>query len=146
MAKPFNVFSWINEITFSKKPWESYSQEQQDVFEPYIILRFLSMNRDYIEIINYIQSVPLLTKEQYYKILCEFIPRNKTWNKYIKKEKEESIDKETVNNIKKYYQCSKKEAESYIKIMSPEDLLLHLTELGINNIKKDGKKRGRRKI
>jgi hypothetical protein len=141
---PFNVFSWINEITYNKKSWDLFNDEQKSLFEPYIILRFLSMNKDYIDIINYIQSIPLLTKEQYYFILCDFIPKKKIWNKYIKKENKNDIKEEDINYISQYYQCSKKEAREYIEIMKSEDFLLHLEELGINNIKNDGKKRGRK--
>ena len=57
-ANSFTIFDWLKEVSYNKSPWDSFSNEQKKSFEPYMINRFLSMNKEYIELINYIQITP----------------------------------------------------------------------------------------
>ena len=50
------LFDWLNEITVKKTPPEKFSQESWDKWNSYMIHRYLSMNMDYIDIVNYVQK------------------------------------------------------------------------------------------
>ena len=80
------IFNWLDQIFFYKKDWNKFTETEQKVFQSYIINRFLSMNKDYIEIVNYFQkySVGLLESKEIYKWYCNMLPKKKQWNKYIK--------------------------------------------------------------
>ena len=49
-----------------------------------MIHRFMSMNPDFLDIVNYVQIYYLQNKKEIYTIYREFIPKNNKWSKYIK--------------------------------------------------------------
>ena len=50
------IFNWINEILVSKKHWDKFTEDEQKKFSPFIINRWLSMDKDFIEIVNYFHN------------------------------------------------------------------------------------------
>ena len=107
-----NIFDWLKHINYYKTPVEKFTDKDWDVFNSYMVHRFLSMNREFLEIVNYIQEYPPQEKKAIYKIYKEFIPKNNKWNKYIKS-KVKQPNQELVEYIKNYYKCSVKEAKEY---------------------------------
>ena len=67
VSKKMSIFDWLKEITYNKSPWNSFTEEDKESFNPYMISRFLSMSKDYIELVNYVQNIPYTEKEKYYK-------------------------------------------------------------------------------
>ena len=41
------LFNWLNEITYNKRSWDSFTSEDKDEFNTFMIHRFVSMNPDY---------------------------------------------------------------------------------------------------
>ena len=124
------IFDWINQITYEKQPWNSFTEEDKKSFEPYMIHRFLSMNPDYIEFVNLVQTFPYSDKEKIYNIYLYMIPKKNMFHKYIKsskKKKQESLLKHIAN----YFECSFGEAEEYIDILRETGVKSILTKLGI---------------
>ena len=100
-----------------KRSWSSY-----------MINRFLSMNPHYIELVDYFQRYSsILEPNEYFKLLASSLPRKKTYNKYIKADKEDKYEEWLITIVSEYYRCSKKEAIDNID-------LLFLSENGINEI------------
>ena len=131
-----NIFDWLKEINNKKSPVNSFSEKDWEVFNSYMIHRFLSMNRDFLEIVNFVQSYPPQEKKAIYNIYREFIPKNNKWNKYIKSSvKQPNID--LVKIISDYYTCSQKEAKEYLNILDKQAIVSILTQIGIE--KKDQK-------
>ena len=95
------------------------------------------MDRSYIEIVNDIQEILPQDKKKIYSIYKEFIPKNNKWNKYIKS-KIKQPNKELVNHIKDYFECSSKEAKTYLNILSKIEIEVILNNRGID--KKEIKK------
>ena len=60
------LFNWLEEITIKKSPVEKFSEEEWNVFNSYMVHRFLSMNVDYIDIVNYVQKINPQNKKQIY--------------------------------------------------------------------------------
>jgi Leucine-rich repeat (LRR) protein len=79
-----NVFDWLKAINTTKPPVESFTNKDWEVWNSYMIHRFLSMDCSNIELVNEIQEILPTDKEKIYSIYKEFIPKNNKWNKYIK--------------------------------------------------------------
>jgi hypothetical protein len=128
----FTIFDWLKEINYNKSPWSKFSDEHKKSFEPYMINRFLSMNKDYIELVNYVQTTPYSEKEKYYKIYCNFLPKKQFWSKYIKAEKS-NINDELIKHISFYFECASKDAIDYIDLLNKDQLKEILSGLGIED-------------
>lgn len=132
-----NIFDWLKAINTTKPPVESFSDKDWEVFNSYMIHRFLSMNKDYLEIVNFVQDFPPQEKKSIYSIYKEYIPKNSKWNRYIKS-KTKQPNKDLVDYIKNYYKCSAKEAKEYLGILGHTDVDGILTSIGLD--KKEIKK------
>ena len=132
-----NIFDWLKAINTTKPPVDSFTDKDWEVWNSYMIHRFISMNPDYIEVVNYVQDFPPQEKRMIYSIYKEFIPKNNKWNKYIKSNIKQP-NKDLVTHIKNYYKCSAKEAKEYLGILDRTDVDSILTNLGLE--KKEIKK------
>ena len=124
------LFDWLNEITVKKTSPEEFSQESWDKWNSYMIHRYLSMNMDYIDIVNYVQKINPQNKQQIYSIYREMIPKKKLWLKYIKNEKKKNY-KEVAEYVAEYFECSLGEADHYIDII-PKSIEGILWEMGLS--------------
>jgi len=125
------IFDWLNQITYDKQPWNSFTEEDKKSFEPYMIHRFLSMNPEYIEFVNLVQTFPYTDKEKIYNIYLYMIPREKMFLKYIKsslKKKQEKL----LGYIASYYECSLGEANEYIDILRENGVKDILNKMGVD--------------
>lgn len=126
-----NIFDWLKHINQYKTPVNKFSDKDWEVFNSYMIHRFISMNPDYIEIVNYVQDFPPQEKQMVYSIYKEFIPKNNKWNKYIKS-KIKQPNKDLVDHIKDYFQCSSKESKEYITFLDTSQISRILTNKGLD--------------
>jgi hypothetical protein len=132
-----NIFDWLKAINTTKPPVESFTDKDWEVWNSYMIHRFISMNPDYIEVVNYVQDFPPQEKRMIYNVYREFIPKNNKWSKYVKsKVKQPNID--LINHIKDNFQCSGKEAKEYINILDTPQISRILSNRGLD--KKEMKK------
>ena len=125
------LFDWLNEITVKKTPPEDFSQEEWDKWNSYMIHRYLSMNMDYIDIVNYVQKINPQSKKQIYTIYREMIPKKKLWLKYIKNENKKNYQ-ELAECIAEYFGCSLGEADHYIDILG-SSIRSILWEMGVDD-------------
>lgn len=116
MTNPKNLFEWLTEITVNKTPIAEISEESWDKFNSYMIHRYVSMDINYIDIVNYVQKINPQSKKQIYSIYREMIPKKKVWLKYIKNENKKNYQ-ELAEYIADYYECSLGEADHYIDIL-----------------------------
>jgi len=124
------IFDWLKEITSNKSKWESFTEEERASFNPYMMHRLLSMNPEYIEFVNLVQTFPYSDKQKIYNIYLYMIPKKNMFHKYIKsskKKKQESL----LKHVASYYECSLGEAEEYIDILRETGVKSILTKLGI---------------
>ena len=126
-----NIFDWLKAINTTKPPVESFTDKDWDVWNSYMIHRVISMNPDYLEIVNYVQDFPPQEKRMIYSIYKEFIPKNNKWSKYIKS-KVKQPNKDLINHIKDYFECSSREAKEYINILAPTEINRILTNKGLD--------------
>ena len=129
---PSKFFDVLNYVTFEKKSWNDLTQEEIDSINPYLLNRYLSMNPDYLELVNYTQIIPHTEKEKYYRIYSNLIPKKKQWLKYIKSSnKNES--KELLEYLSKYFECSIREVKDYLKILDKKQIQEILEGFGLDD-------------
>ena len=115
-----NLFDWLNEITFSKHPWDSFTDEDKEAFNVFMIHRFVSMDPTYIEVVNMIQRYPNASRKHVYNFYCDVLPKKKTFFRYIKPSNK--WDKEILSKVADYYKISIREAKECISSLTDEFL------------------------
>ena len=125
-----NIFDWLKAINTTKPPVESFNDKDWEAFNSYMIHRFLSMNRDFLEIVNFVQDYPPQEKKAIYSIYKEYIPKNNKWNKYTKSTIKQP-NKDLVDYIKDYYKCSSKESKEYIYLLDKPNISRILSNIGL---------------
>ena len=133
-TKKLSIFDWLKEITYNKSPWNSFNEEDKESFNPYMIHRFLSMNPDYIEFVNTVQTIPYTNKERIYNVYLYTLPKKDIWLKYIKSTTPKKQDA-LLKHIASYYECSLSDAEEYINLglLSDKGMSYILQNLGVDD-------------
>ena len=127
------IFDWINQILVTKKHWNEFTEDEQKKFSPFIINRFLSMDKEFLEIVNAFQKYAIGTLEpkEVYMWYRDVLPKGKRFNKYIKSKSYKKYDKELIDIITNHFECSKSETQEYIKIIKKEELKEILEMYGV---------------
>ena len=128
------IFNWINEILVSKKHWNEFTEDEQKKFSPFIINRWLSMDKEFIEIVNYFQkySIGTLEPREVYKWYCDMLPRGKRFNKYIKGKKDKKYNTELIDIMVQHFECSKSQVKDYLDLIAKDELMEILEKYGMN--------------
>ena len=128
------IFNWINEILVSKKHWNDFTEDEQKKFSPFIINRWLSMDKDFLEIVNYFQkySIGTLEPREVYKWYCDMLPRGKRFNKYIKGKKDKKYNTELIDIMVMHFECSKSQVKDYLDLIAKDELIEILEKYGMN--------------
>ena len=126
-----NIFDWLKAINTTKPPVESFTDKDWEVWNSYMIHRFLSMNRSYIEIVNDIQEILPTDKKKIYSIYKEFIPKNNKWNKYIKSNIKQHKT-ELLTHLSNYWECSQNEVKEYLNFLEDDVILRILERIGLD--------------
>jgi hypothetical protein len=113
-----SIFDILDHIFVNKTEWEDLTEDEKKAVNPYMINRFISMNPQYIEIVNYLQSKNLEPKV-IYKAYKDWLPKGKEYFKYVKPTN--SFKKEILDAISKYFECSVREAKEYALLLKEED-------------------------
>jgi hypothetical protein len=118
MAK--TLFDHLNAITLDKDPkyWDKLEEADKKTWSNYMILRFLSMNPDWIETVAdiqpYIQNAP---PKAMYLALIGLIPKKRAFLKYMKPASADKYESWIIELVAKYYEVSQLEAEDYLNIL-----------------------------
>jgi hypothetical protein len=126
------LFDFLKEITGKKSPWSSFNEEDKKQFNPYMVHKYISMYEPYIEVANIGQSLPHNDKEKIYQFYCSIIPKSNVWLKYIKGTKNKA-NEDLLKYISMYYECSFREAEEYLTLLSKEEIVNILSKYGIED-------------
>jgi hypothetical protein len=127
-----DIWGWLNEITLYKTPPENISEESWEKWNSYMIHRYVSMNIAYVELANYVQTLPYENKQQIYQIYREMIPKSKVFLKYIKSRNKKQ-NATLVEYVAKYFDCSLGEADEYIDILQTIGVRGILYKMGVDD-------------
>ena len=125
-----NIWGWLNEITLYKTSVHEISEESWNNFNSYMIHRYLSMDINYIQIVNYVQKINPQSKKQIYSIYQEMIPKKKIHLKYVKNENKKNYQ-EVAEYIADYLECGLGEADEYIPILQDHGVRGILWKMGV---------------
>ena len=128
------IFDWINQILVKKTHWNEFTNDEQKKFSPFIINRWLSMDKDFLEIVNYFQkySIGTLEPREVYKWYCDMLPKGKRFNKYIKGKKDKKYNTELIDIMVMYFECSKSQVKDYLDLIAKNELIEILEKYGMN--------------
>ena len=128
------IFDWINQILVKKKHWNDFSEDEQKKFSPFIINRWLSMDNEFLEIVNFFQkySIGTLEPREVYKWYCNMLPKGKRFNKYIKGKKDKKYNTELIDIMVTHFECSKSQVKDYLDLIAKEELMEILEKYGMN--------------
>jgi coenzyme F420-reducing hydrogenase alpha subunit len=117
-TKPKNIFDHIKNITTVKSEYLG-----DEGWNNYMINRFLSMNRDYCEVVNFIQKNTWQLKGEYlYNLYKDIIPKQFVRLNYMKSTNVKKYDDREIESVKNYFEISEKEAKEYIGVLSDNEL------------------------
>tara|TARA_B100000575_G_C22903637_1_gene525149 strand:- start:161 stop:577 length:417 start_codon:yes stop_codon:yes gene_type:complete len=126
-----NLFKWIDELFVGKRDWDSFSDADKKSFSPFMIVRYLSMNKDILPLVNHYQNyiIEVMPHKAVYQFWCGVLPKRKTYLKYIKGKKDK-FNKEVIDYLVRYFEVSKQQASEYVKLIPKENLIHMLKEYG----------------
>jgi len=118
-TKKATIFDHLSNITDKKVSWNSLNEVDRKAFSVYLINRWLSMNMDFIEIVNELQKYTIgqLSPAETYKLYFDVLPKQKQFNKYIKGKKADKFNQELVELLSQHFCVSEKESTEYIEIL-----------------------------
>jgi hypothetical protein len=122
--KKATIFDHLSFITDKKVSWDSLNDVDKKAFVPYLINRWLSMNMDFIEIVNELQryTIGQVSPAETYKLYFDILPRQKQYNKYIKGKKADKFNPELVKLLSEHFSVSRKEASEYIELYEKSNI------------------------
>ena len=128
------IIDWMNQLLVHKKHWNDFTEDEQKKFSPFIINRWLSMDKDFLEIVNFFQkySIGTLEPREVYKWYCDMLPRGKRFNKYIKGKKDKKYNAELIDIMVMHFECSKLQVKDYLDLIAKNELIEILEKYGMN--------------
>ncbi len=113
-----SLFEHINQVTSiqNKTYWKRISDEDKKTWSNFMVNRFLSMNSNWIELVNEVQQYDL-PPEILYKLYIDILPKRKVWLKYIKGRKQMlEYPRWALDIISTHYQVNLQEAKNYAEM------------------------------
>lgn len=112
-----NPFQFANDICFDKRDIDKDTVNR--FYEPWMVNRILSLYKDTCIIANELNVSKIPAEEKYaqYKFFLHTISKKKRFAKWVKRNVSDDIE-----IICNYYKCSVREASSYLKLLSLEQL------------------------
>jgi hypothetical protein len=112
------LFDHVNAVKAVQDPkyFDKISEENQKTWSNWMVLRALSMNDDYLPIVNELQKYMNLTPKLMYKVLIDIFPKRQTYDKFINGKKEGKHVEWLQELVKKDLSVSMNEAGDYLDI------------------------------
>jgi hypothetical protein len=116
--KKITIWDHLKNITTAKGEYLG-----DEGFNNWMVNRFLSMNRDYCEVVNYIQKNTWQMKGEYlYNLYKDIIPKQYVYLKYLKSTNKKEYKDDVLEAVQSYFEISKKEAKEYTNMLPEEEL------------------------
>ena len=125
-----NIWDWLKQINYIKADPSSFSDKDWDIWNSYMVHRFISMNQDYVDIVNEVQQMHPQSKKEIYYIYKQYIPKNNKWNKYIKSNVKQ-YKSDLLKYLSQYWECSQNEVKEYLNFLDDSEILRILNRLGV---------------
>lgn len=129
------LFDHLNALTYNKEvKWKHLTDADRKTFSVYMINRYLSMNIDWIEYVAQLQTLTYDMEPEYvYKLYQDFLPKKKIFLKYLKSKSDKKPNKNIIDYIKQYFECSEDEAVEYLEILTKDQIIEIIKKFGIDD-------------
>jgi len=122
MNKIKNIFDWLEQISYKKEGWGLFSEEDKGKYNNYLINRFISMNPNFLEVVNLAQQyISPQDSEKSYLFYKSVLGKKKRYFKYIKS-KSKVYHEDVFKYLGKYFGCSLETAKDYTKLLKKKDI------------------------
>jgi len=115
-----NPFDHIKNLHTKKRRWEDFNDEEKKSFNVFIINKGLSMNPNYLGIVNMVQNFTglnqIISLKEVFNIYFNLLPNNFRYYKWIKGEKTKK-DKEKAEYLAMHFKVSTREAYDYLQLL-----------------------------
>lgn len=115
-----NVFELASDMLENKRDWESLSEEDKKAFNPFMVMKFMGMNQELCIHVNRLQEYIVLDNKTCYNLIKDLTPKGRKYLRYLSPS--HTPNKELLEYVSKYYECSYREAEEYILLLTKKDL------------------------
>ena len=113
----FDHLKAITQVDYDPEYFDKLNEGDKRTFLIYMINRYLSMNPEWLPIVNYFQQyLQYVSAKEAYKFYACMIPKDKTYLKYIKSE-DTKYNKDLINIVSQYYEASIKESIEYLDLL-----------------------------
>ena len=120
-----NPFDHIKNLHTKKRRWGDFNDEEKKSFNVFIINKALSMNPNYLGIVNIVQNFTglnqILSSKEVFNIYFNLLPTKFRFYKWIKGEKTKK-DKEKAEYLAMHFKGSTREAYDYLKILDKKTI------------------------
>ena len=120
-----NPFDHIKNLHTKKRRWEDFNDEEKKSFNVFIINKGLSMNPEYLGIVNMVQNFTglnqILSPKEVFNLYFNLLPNKFRFYKWIKGEKTKK-DKEKPEYLATHFKVSTREAYDYLKILDKKTI------------------------
>lgn len=122
--KKATIFDHLSYITDKKVIWDTLSDADKKTFSPYMINRWLSMNMDFVELVNELQKYTIgqISAAETYKLYFDILPKQKQYNKYVKGKKSDKFNSELVELVSSHFLVNETEAKEYIEMYLEQNI------------------------
>ena len=115
-----NPFDHIKNLHTKNRRWEDFNDEEKKSFNVFIINKALSMNPNYLGIVNMVQNFTglnqILHQKEVFNLYYSLLPTKFRFYKWIKGEKNKK-EKEKAEYLAMHFKISTREAYDYLKIL-----------------------------
>ena len=120
-----NPFDHIKNLHTKKLTWNDFNDEEKKSFNVFIINKGLSMNPDYLGIVNMVQNFTglnqVLSQKEVFNLYYSLLPTKFRFYKWIKGEKTKK-DKEKAEYLAMHFKVSTREAYDYLQILDKKTI------------------------
>ena len=120
-----NPFDHIKNLHTKKRYWEDFNDEEKKSFNVFIINKALSMNPNYLGIVNMVQNFTglnqILSQKEVFNLYFSLLPTKFRFYKWIKGEKTKK-EKEKAEYLAMHFKVSTREAYDYLKILDKKTI------------------------
>jgi hypothetical protein len=120
-----NPFDHIKNLHTKKRTWDDFNDEEKKSFNVFIINKGLSMNPDYLGIVNMVQNFTglnqVISPKEVFNIYFNLLPNKFRFYKWIKGAKSKK-DKEKAEYLAMHFKVSTREAYDYLDILDKKTI------------------------
>lgn len=130
VKKGIGLFDHIKQVNQVQNPkyFDTLTEEDKKTWSNWMVLRALSYNPNYTDIVNEFQICLSVKPELMYKALIEIFPKDKGFYPFITGKSREKYGDELISMISKHYELSEAQAIDYLNIF-------YLTDEGKEELK-----------